>query len=351
MKSLVLALLLPTSLAAEEGTTAPKQQAGNPSTTAAARDFLSALDDKKRSAATFSFEDSARTTWAYVPQARGGVALGDLDAGQRAAAFALLGSGLSQRGTQLARGIVDLEVTLQGLERAAGSPMAARRDAALYFLSIFGAPGYTQPWAWSFEGHHLSVNVTQLGPDVQIVAPLFMGANPARVPSGPRQGHRLLAAEEDLAFELLQMLEPEQLARALISAGTFGEIVTRNDPVVRPLQLAGLPAGAMTPAQQKHLRRLLELYAGRMSDRAAAQQLQRIDAAGFGRLHFAWAGARQPGEPHYYRIHGPTVLVEFDNTQNGADHIHTVWRDLENDFGGDLLRRHYAGSDAAHSHE
>jgi hypothetical protein len=261
-----------------------------------------------------------------------------MDAEQRAAAFGVLGTGLSERGTQLARGIIDLEGTLRVLEGLPG----ARRDPDLYYLALFARPGGTHPWGWRFEGHHLSVNVTDLGPHGQIVAPLFMGANPARVPSGPKQGLRLLAAEEDLAFELLHMLDPHQRARATIAAQTFGDIVTRNDPAVRPMAFAGLPAAEMTIAQQRQLRRLLGVYAGRMADSSARRQLQRIEDAGFGRLRFAWAGAQRPREPHYYRIHGPTVLVEYDNTQGGANHIHTVWRDLENDFGRDLLRRHYA---------
>jgi hypothetical protein len=289
-----------------------------------------------------------------VPQSRTGLPLGSMDATQRAAAFAMLGTGLSERGSGLARGIVELEGTLQALERAAGSPMASRRDPGLYFLSTFGTPDEAEPWAWSFEGHHLSVNVTHVGPEGQIVAPLFMGANPARVPSGPQQGFRLLAAEQDLGFELLQSLDARQRARAIIGTSTFGEIVTRNDPVVAPMALAGLSAADMTPEQQQHLRRLLDLYAGRMSADAAAGQLQRIEAAGFARLHFAWAGSQDPGQPHYYRIHGPTLLLEYDNSQDGANHVHTVWRDLQNDFGGDLLRRHHAGSlenGAGHAHD
>jgi hypothetical protein len=217
-----------------------------------------------------------------------------------------------------------------------------RRDPERYYVSLFVGPGAPHPWGWRFEGHHLSVNVTELGPHGQIVAPLFMGANPARVSSGPRQGHRLLAAEEDVAFELLTMLDPQQRARATIGAQTSGDIVTRNDPTVKPMAFAGLPAGEMTSNQQRQLRKLLDVYAGRMADSSARQQLQRIDDVGFVRLHFAWAGAHRPGQPHYYRIHGPTVLVEYDNSQSSANHIHTVWRDLENDFGGDLLRKHYA---------
>ena len=306
---------------------------------APARTFLSTLSARQRATALFRFDDPERTNWAYVPQRRAGIPLKNMNAEQRAEVFAVLGTGLSERGTMLARGVIELEGTLRELE---GFPWWPRRDPGLYYLALFVGPGDGQPWGWRFEGHHLSVNVTDPGPHGQIVAPLFIGANPARVPSGPREGHRLLAAEEDLAFELLHMLDPRQRDRATIAAQTFGDIVTGNDPAVASMAFAGLPAAEMTVDQQRQLRRLLEVYAGRMADSSANRQLKRINDAGFERLHFAWAGAHQPGQPHYYRIHGPTVLVEYDNSQGSANHIHTVWRDLENDFGGDLLRRHYA---------
>jgi hypothetical protein len=315
---------------------------------AAARAFLSKLDESQRVDASVSFDDPQRINWSYVPQERAGIPLRAMDADQRDAALGLLNLGLSERGTRLARGIMELEGTLRELEQAVDSPWAARRDPGLYYLTIFGHPDGGQPWGWRFEGHHLSVNATDLGPHGEIVAPLFMGANPARVPSGPQEGLRLLAAEEDLAFDLLDMLDVRQLARATIAAQTTGDIHTRNDPAVGTMALAGLPATEMTAAQQRQLRQLLELYAGRMADDVAHRQLGRIEKAGFEQLHFGWAGAHRRGEPHYYRIHGPTVLVEYDNTQNNANHIHTVWRDLENDFGGDLLRRHYARQ--AHPH-
>jgi hypothetical protein len=310
---------------------------------AVARTFLSTLDDRQRALASFEFDDPQRTMWAYVPQERTGLPLQAMNAEQRAAAFRVLGTGLSERGNTLARGIIELEGTLRVLE---GFPWGNRRDPELYYLALFSRPGGMHPWGWRFEGHHLSVNVTDLGPHGRIVAPLFMGANPARVPSGPQQGLRLLAAEEDLAFELLQMLDPPQRARATIAAQTPGDIVTGSDPVVAPMAFAGMPAAEMTAAQQRQLRRLLEVYAGRMADSSSYRQMVRIDDAGFGRLHFAWAGAHRPGAPHYYRIHGPTVLVEYD--KSNANHIHTVWRDLENDFGGDLLRRHYARQPQPH---
>ena len=316
-----------------------------PAVAVPARTFLATLNDRQRADASFPFDDPERTRWAYVPQNRGGIPLKAMNAVQRAAAFGVLGTGLSERGTTLAHGIIELEGILGGIE---GGLFGPRRDPGLYWLALFVGPGATRPWGWRFEGHHLSVNVTDLGPHGQIVAPLFMGANPARVPSGPRQGLRLLAAEEDVAFALLQMLEPQQRTRATIAARTFGDIVSGTDPAARTTALAGLPAAEMTDGQRRQLRRLLEVYAGRMADSSARRQLQRIDDAGFERLHFAWAGAHQPGRPHYYRIHGPTVLVEYDNSQGSANHIHTVWRDLENDFGGDLLRKHYARQPHGH---
>lgn len=321
---------------------------GSSDSGAAAQAFLSLLDERERANDSFSFDDPERTNWSYVPRERAGIPLRAMDADQRTAALGLLSKGLSERGTTLARGIMELEGTLRELDRAAGSPWAERRDPGLYFLTLFGAPDAAQPWGWRFEGHHLSVNATNLGPHGEIVAPVFMGANPARVPSGPQEGLRLLAAEEDLAFDLLDMLDAGQRARATIAEQTTGDIHSRNDPAVGSLALAGLPAAEMTDAQQRKLRQLLELYAGRMTENAARAQLVRIDEAGFELLHFGWAGAHRRGEPHYYRIHGPTVLVEYDNTQNNANHIHTVWRDLKNDFGGDLLQSHYARQSHLH---
>jgi hypothetical protein len=296
--------------------------------------YLALLDDRQRRQVLIAFDSANRVDWHYIPRSRSGLSLGEMSAAQSDAARALFATVLNEQGLRLLDGVRLLEGVLR-------EQQGSWRDPGRYYLSVFGTPGRF-PWGWRFEGHHLSVNVTELGPHGQIVAPLFMGANPARVPSGPRAGLRLLAAEEDLAFELLQMLDPQQRARATIAAQTFGDIVTGNDPTVTPMTFAGLPAAEMTIGQQRQLRRLLEVYAGRMADSSAQRQLERINDAGFERLHFAWAGAHQPGNPHYYRIHGPTVLVEYDNSQGSANHIHSVWRDLESDFGGDLLRKHYA---------
>jgi hypothetical protein len=337
----VIATLLTAAILGCDAEARPSSDAASVSDTSAvnatARTFLSTLNEKQRATASFPFDDPERTKWAYVPQSRNGLAFKEMNPEQRAAAFGLVGTGLSDRGTKLAHGVIELEGILGQLE---GFPWIPRRDPGAYYMSLFSRPGAKHPWGWRFEGHHISVNVTDLGPQGQIVAPLFMGANPARVPSGPKAGFQLLKAEEDAAFALLNKLDPQQRARATISAQPLGNITSGTDPAVASMPLAGLPAAEMTLDQQQQLRRLLGVFAGWMSDSSAKSQLGRIDAAGFEKLHFAWAGAHQPREGHYFRIHGPTVLVEYDNSS--SNHIHSVWRDLENDFGGDLLRKHYA---------
>jgi hypothetical protein len=307
-----------------------------PAAAQSARSLLQTLPEGKRSQAQLPFESGERTEWNYVPMKRAGVPLAELDANQKTLVDSLLSSALSPQGLDTAKGIIQHELILREIE--GGAP---RRDPGLYYTVVFGEPGPRAPWAWRFEGHHLSVNATNIEGQRQVVAPLFMGSNPARVQSGPKAGLRLLAAEEDLARALMQMFPGERRARATLSNEAFSEIVTRNDPKVRPFEIEGLAASDMTQPEQDQLRKLLQVYANRLTEPAARDQLDRIERAGFGQLHFGWAGGIEPGKPHYYRLHGPTVLIEYDNTQNNANHIHTVWRDLERDFGGDLLRSHY----------
>jgi len=316
--------------------------------TQAARSLLQALPESKRSQAQLPFESDQRTQWNYVPMKRAGVPLADLDANQKTLVDSLLSSALSREGLEKAKGIVQHESILAEIE---GDPR--RRDPDLFYTVIFGDPSPRAPWAWRFEGHHLSVNATQNDGRSHVVAPLFMGSNPARVASGPKAGLRLLAAEEDLARALIQMLPGERRARAMLSEVAFSDIVTRNDPKARSLDVEGLAASDMTEPEQAQLRKLLHVYADRLTEPEARDQLERIERAGFGKLHFGWAGSIEPGKPHYYRVHGTTVLIEYDNTQNNANHIHTVWRDLERDFGGDLLRTHYEHHRRAgvHGHE
>ena len=185
------------------------------------------------------------------------------------------------------------------------------------------------------------MNYTGIGRSAQVVSPVFFGANPAKVLSGPHAGLRILAAEEDLARELVKMLDARQRTVAIFSDTALVEIETRNDPKARTLKSEGLRAADMTAPQRAQLRRLLDHYAGRLSATARAHALRDMEDGGFGELRFAWAGGTEVGQAHYYRIHGPTILVEYDNQQTNANHIHTVWRDLRHDFGGDLLAEHY----------
>ncbi len=316
--------------------------AAPPGAVGAAAALVAATPEAQRRALARGLDDPARTRWHYVPLARPGVPLGAMSAAQRGAVDRLARTALSDAGWARARGIVAHESILRALEQERGVPGFERRDPALYYALLFGAPAADSAWGWRLEGHHLSVNATAVGDGTPAVAPLFMGANPARVPSGPRAGLRLFAAEEDLARALLLALPPAQRAAATIADTTFGEIVTRNDPAVGALPPRGVAAADMPAAQRRQLRALVELYAGRMAPAAARAQLARVDGAGFGALRFAWAGGAEPGRRHYYRVHGPTVLIEYDNSQNGGNHVHTVWRDLAGDFGRDLLREHYA---------
>jgi hypothetical protein len=308
----------------------------------AARAALRSLPDSIRSAATFAFDSAERSNWYYVPLDRKGVTLSRMTADGRARVDSLLLTGLSPRGFATAKSIMRHESILHDIE-AAGPPEGRRfvRDSSKYYLSVFGDPNAAEPWGWRVEGHHLSVNYTAIDRSAQVVSPVFFGANPARVPSGPHAGLRILAAEEDLARELVKMLDAKQRAVAVFSDTALVEIETRNDPKARSLKTEGLRAADMTAPQRAQLRRLVEHYAGRVSAASRDHALRDVDDGGFGKLRFAWAGGTEVGQAHYYRIHGPTILIEYDNQQTNANHIHTVWRDLRHDFGGDLLAEHY----------
>ncbi len=308
---------------------------------AAASAFLNSLPPDLRAAASFALESPQRLNWNFVPMERAGVSLLKLDDTQSELLGPLLATALSPEGLLAARGVLKHENILRRVETEAGVGNASRRDPGLYYTTIFGKPAPGGAWSWRFEGHHLSVNVTELPGQPPIVAPMFVGANPARVLDGPNAGLRLLAAEEDLGRELIRMLPATRRQTATIRDTAFSEILTGNDPKVQGLEAAGLAAAEMNTAEQAQLRRLIELYAGRMVSASARDALMRLDRAGFGKVRFAWAGGIEPGQPHYYRVHGPTLLIEYDDTQNNANHIHTVYRDLERDFGGDALRAHY----------
>lgn len=310
----------------------------------AARALASSLTGTAKDKAMLPLDHEARTQMNYVPMVRAGVALEDLAEPQKAQALSLLRSGLSESGYATAQKIIAHEDILRELEKSQGVGNYMRRQPGLYYTAIFGPPAADTPWGWRFEGHHLSVNVAHTGKDGQVVAPLFFGANPARVPSGPSAGLRILAAEEDEARALVALLTPEQTTKMVIAPETTNDIVTTNKPNVELGTKEGLPASAMTAPQRAQLRKLIEVYASRVPATQRTAQLTRMEKAGFDQLHFAWAGSLEPGKKHYYRVHGPTLLIEYDNSQNDANHIHSVWRDLQHDWGGDVLRKHLAAS-------
>ena len=309
-----------------------------------AKAFLDSLPDELRKKAAYPVDAKERREFHFVPRDRIGPSLLELDGDQSEKLGPLLASALSPEGLLTARGVIKHENILRRIETEAGVGNASRRDPGRYHTLVFGKPSGAAPWAWRFEGHHLSLSVTQLPGQPPVIGPFFVGANPAKVLSGPNEGFRLLADEEDLGRDMIRLLPDERRKVAMIRDSAFPEIVTGNDPKVS-LERAGIAAAAMTEPERAQLRRLLYVYLDRLNLDAALDAKRRLDKAGFDKLHFAWAGGLEPGEAHYYRIHGPTLLIEYDDTQNDANHIHTVYRDLERDFGGDALRAHYRRDD------
>jgi hypothetical protein len=209
---------------------------------------------------------------------------------------------------------------------------------------VFGQPAPAATWGWRVEGHHVSLNFTIVDGVLVAATPSFFGANPARVPRGPRQGLRALAAEEDLGRQLVLSLTPRQKQVAILNQQVPADIITGSARAVTPLQPTGLLAAAMSYQQNEKLLALIREYLGRNRPELAEADLKKIRSAGIDRIGFVWIGGLEQGEAHYYRVQGPTFLLEYDNIQNQANHIHAVWRDFENDFGDDLLKRHYERS-------
>jgi hypothetical protein len=314
----------------------------------AALNFWNGLTPEQQAKCAFPFESEERFNWHFIPRERRGITWNDMTPAQQALAHAFLASGLSNRGYQQAETIMSLEQVLKELEQGKGP----KRDAGNYAFSVYGTPGPHATWGWRFEGHHLSLNFTIV--DGRAVAgPVFFGTNPATVLDGPRKGLRVLAVEEDVGREVVKSLTDDQRKTAIYDVKSPNEIITGNSRKANPGPPVGLAVSDMTAAQQKLLMTLVEHYAYRLRSELADQDLAKIAAAGFKEIRFAWAGSLEPGQPHYYRLHGPTFLVEFDNTQNNANHIHTVWRDSANDFGEDLLRAHYDShkNDPGHGHD
>jgi hypothetical protein len=305
----------------------------------AANRFLASLTPEQRAKASYSFEDAERTKWAFVPLERKGLALREMNPHQKHLASALLSAGLSQTGYIKAVSIMSLEDVLRVLEKDSGE----RRNPEKYHFWIFGTPSDTGVWGYRVEGHHVSQNYTVANGRV-VDGPAFFGANPAEVREGSRAGLRVLAAEEDLGREVVASLDAEQRKTAIVSEKAYSDILTTNS---RKAALSGQPSGLsaakMNAKQFDKLMALLREYANNVPEQVAAAREEQIRKAGKN-IFFAWAGGLNRGDPHYYRVQTPAFLIEYDNTQNGANHIHSVWREFNGDFGEDLLKEHYQQS-------
>ena len=306
----------------------------------AGRAFLATLTPEQRATAVFPFNSEERFRWFYTPVSRKGIALKALNASQREAGLALLRAGLSEQGYDKTQTIRKLEDVLRELEKGQGPT----RDPDLYFFTFFGEPSADSSWGWRYEGHHCSQNWTIVNGRLIGSSPQFFGANPAEVREGPMKGTRVLAAEEDLGRSLVKSLSDRQLKEAVLSASAPRDILTSNDRQAAIQDDKGIAYRDLSREQQGTLLALIEEYLGAQPRSEARARLDKIRAAGFEGIKFAWLGGLEPGEGHYYRVQGSTFLIEFDNTQNNANHIHCVWRDFQGDWGEDLLADHYRSS-------
>jgi hypothetical protein len=307
--------------------------------TECANRFLAALDANQRGKATFSFENDERMNWQYIPKERRGLPLLEMTPYQKHLASALLAAGLSQTGYIKAVTIMSLEDVLKLIENDSG----ANRNPEKYYFSIFGAPADRGTWGYRVEGHHLSQNYTVVDGNV-IDGPSFFGANPAEVRQGPRKGLRTLAAEDDLGIELIHGLDEQQQKIAIVDPTAYKDILTAaSRKAALQGQPTGLTASKMNARQFDTLMALMEEYARNVPDELGRSRMAQINRAGRD-IYFAWSGGVNHGDPHYYRVQTSTFLIELDDTQDNANHIHSVWREFTGDFGGDLLQQHYQDS-------
>jgi hypothetical protein len=311
-------------------------------------DFLASLKAQQRQAATLPFGDDRRYIWDYRPiesTPRNGLRLINMDEEQKRKALALLDIGLSMRGADTVRKIIDLEIPLLLQEKIEGRVTPFVRSPEQYAVCIFGDPGGRLPWAWHVGGHHVGLHFTVIDGDRIASVPLFFGANPAEVRHGPSRGQRTLPEEEDLARALMRDLSTNQRRTAIVSEKAFPDILTDRYRVTNAFAPPeGLPWSEMDTDARRQLTELIRHYVTRTNDELSGPYWSHKIEPELEALTFAWAGGLDPGEGHYYVIKAPTWLIEYDNTQNGANHIHSVLRDITGDWGDDLIALHYAAS-------
>ena len=305
----------------------------------ACRKWVDSLNPEQKAKATYHYLDGERQFWYYPPLNRHGLPLRDMTPEQRDLAYGIMESSLDAQAYEQAKAIIDHELILGPLEKERGIESFVR-DPMLYYWTVFGDPGGEEPWGWRAEGHHVSLHFSVWGEEVTAVTPFFFGANPAEVPHGHEQGKRILGDREDLAIELMATMTDEQRAKAIIHENAPWDILTYNTTKAPVHQGEGLSATEMTGEQKEILLALITEYVNQVRTDVAHERLEAIKENGLDHFRLVWAGATDRSRDHYYRIHGGNFLIEFDNIQDGANHIHSVWRDVENDFANDVLRDH-----------
>jgi len=316
-------------------------QSQDQSASSIAKDIYDHFKAHNLDAGIVDFDHDSRRNWTYPPGTTRGIPIGEMDAKAKKMVHAFLDQYLSDRGYEKAMGIIELEDVLRELEgRPANDDY---RDPGKYLFRIYGNPHTNKPWGASFEGHHLSLNFTMSG-DHFSGTPAFYGANPAVVPSGPKSGWQLLKKEELLARDLLASFDEEQKKVAIISNDVPDDIYSGTKRQISIGQMEGLQASKLNSAQMVKFKALLSIYIDKLEDPYADREWKKIESWGYKSLYFAWIGSVSKGDPHYYKIMGPTLMIEYDNIQNNANHVHTVWRDSEHDFGMDWLKAHHANS-------
>ncbi len=316
------------------------QRGQTPATmTDAAKAYLASLTPEQRAKTMFPFQSDERQNWHFVPLERKGVALREMTSAQKHLAEALLSAGLSQQGVIKAHTIMSLDQILKDIEKGKGP----ERDPEKYYVSIFGEPSEQGTWGYRFEGHHISLNFTIVNGRVAS-SPNFFGANPAEVKEGPRAGLRALRREEEVGRAFIKSLTDAQRAVAIVDKTAYKEIITFDSrKAALTGQPNGIPFSKLNAKQKELLNELVSCYASNFPPQIAEWRMEQYRKTQ-GQLYFAWSGGIEPGEAHYYRVQTPAFLIEYDDTQNNANHIHTVWRDFEGDFGLDLLAQHYQAS-------
>lgn len=302
--------------------------------------FLDSLTPEQKAKAVFKVDEDERLNFQFVPIVRKGLALREMQPHQQHLAQALLAAGLSATGYIKAVSIMSLEDQLRIIESDSGE----RRNPGKYYVSIFGEPRDKGAWGFRVEGHHMAQNFMVVNGKVAS-SPSFFGTNPAEIRTGPRTGLRVLANEEDFGRELIDSLDANQKKVAIVTTEAYKDILTTNKrkAMLDAKEPTGLSASKMNSKQFALLTKLVEEYASNVPDQLAQARMDQFRKAGKN-IQFAWAGSTEKGKLHYYRVHAPAFLIEYDNTQNDGNHVHSVWRDYNGDFGLDLLAEHYKTS-------